>query len=159
MTVSRLQPKSRQVQISNGITTEVIVWIKSQAPRRNIKIRFPAINHNEEVPFFYLDGFKGTISDPNAKISICSIEAFDEDNSKIGELFQQDNDKNVQADYVYSDRDVTIKGVDGDEEIDCHFKKGWNIVYTVCKDKNYPEFYTTQKPSGINLKWYCKERF
>ena len=41
-----------------------------------------------------------------------------------------------------------MKGKINDIEYDCNYKKGWNITY------GWDKIMTTQKPAGVNLKWY-----
>jgi len=100
------------------------------------------------------DDFDGTISDPNAKIGAIWISAFDENGKLIGEFYQEydGDDEGIEANYLYVDRKVIVKGYDDELEFDCSFKKGWNIVYGIETDEGGK--ITTQKPSGVNLKWY-----
>jgi len=105
---------------------------------------------------FEFDDFQGTISDPKAKIVGMWTEAYDKNDEDIGEFYcEKYYDSDNWMEYVYVDRNVTIKGYDDEygDEYDCSFTKGWNIMYIIIAT-NYEWTYTTTKPSGINYKWY-----
>ena len=68
-----------------------------------------------------------------------------------GEFSLEDRRNEMYADYVFVDREFTIKGVDSDGyQYVCFLKKGWNIVYYL----EIEEKITTQKPSNANFTWY-----
>jgi hypothetical protein len=89
--------------------------------------------------------------------------ACDDEQNDIGDFWQSDEDRGIEASYLYADRDLTVKGISRwyddyegeyyEEEFNCSFKKGWNIVYFIADNDKI----TTQKPSGANLKWYYYE--
>ena len=103
-----------------------------------------------------------TISDRKAKVmnEALSIFAYDGEGDYIGRCFLDDEDGGDNySGYLYVDRNVTIKGRYYDEdyyyeevEYDCSLKKGWNIMYIIWSENG--GLYTTQKPSGVNFKWY-----
>jgi len=107
------------------------------------------------------DDFEGTISDPQAKMGFVSIEAYDDDKEYIGSFVHGDFDKSIWVQYMYFDRDVTINGYDNefDDEYNCSFKKGWNIMYITYTDSDYGWLYSTKKPSGANPKWYFEDDY
>ena len=65
----------------------------------------------------------------------------------------------VYVNYMYADRKFTYKETDDDYEANCTFNKGWNAVYFYEESRNGNEYYgmTTQKPSGVTLKWEYTE--
>ena len=99
-----------------------------------------------------------TLSDPNAKINILYIVAYNSENEEIGDFLMRDNDNDMYCDagYMYADRNFTAKGSEsyGDYTYacDCNFKRGWNLIYIY--DDDYVEKITTQKPAGVNLQWH-----
>ena len=102
------------------------------------------------------------LSDKNAKITYFDcIYAYDEDGIEIGTLRQkQDYYDDVDLEelyYIYADRNFTIKGTFSDCEVNCTFKKGWNVFYVYADEDDWYVI-TTSKPSSINLKWYFSER-
>jgi len=112
----------------------------------------------------------------NAKICPLDFRAYDRYDDEIGGFYQEDERSYsyTYATYVYADRNFTAKGTysyqDYDYSCSCYdyyyetwnlnLKKGWNIMYIsgewtsdgCCYDETAK--FTTQKPSGINLKWY-----
>ena len=107
------------------------------------------------------------ISDRKVKVAEeLVIFANDDDGDEIGRFYMKDeSDDYNRSDYVYVDRNFTMKGYFSDYDIeeyyceyDCSFTKGWNIVYSVYKGKN-ERLCTTQKPSNINFKWYYIEYY
>jgi len=113
-------------------------------------------------------GFKGTISDPRAKIGGTSLRAYDSKNKEIGDVLNCSLYGNGSVlyfvFYYYADRDVTITGNMNNEyslkiEFDLSFKKGWNLVYEkiVFNEEKYDYFLTTQEPSDVIFKWYCSD--
>ena len=104
---------------------------------------------------FDYEDFEGTISDWEAKIGGVWIGAYNGQDEEIGEFWCTDDENEVDAGYVYLDRNLIIKGhhSDSSEEFDFSFTKGWNIFYEV--EREYDRYLlTTKKPSGVNLKWY-----
>jgi hypothetical protein len=116
--------------------------------------------------FDNFDEFDGTISDPNTKTTACLFVALNGDNKVVGDFFHGDIDTKTSVDYLYVDRNVTIKGKGLLEEVydgyvyfeyDMTLKKGWNIVYfSNNRDdgNNYIYIVTTKKPSDMDFKWY-----
>ena len=91
-----------------------------------------------------------TISDPHVKVGYISVIACNSAGSHIG-YFDLNNGNWWYAEYIYADRDFTIKGNSKQGLVfDCYFEKGWNIRYytPVEKDK-----YTTQKPLNEKFDW------
>ena len=138
----------------------------ASAPYKNngFELKLPATVANKYLWNINEDGeMDDMISDKNAKVTDLWIEALDSDKDYIGEFYYEDegNDYYAAALYLYADRDFTIKGSiyeewDGDYykmEWNCTFKKGWNILY-MFEDNGWDEYYTTTKPSNVNLKWY-----
>ena len=82
-------------------------------------------------------------------------------------MYGENSKMGVWADYIYADRNFTAKGKYSggyytnqiyksyNVEYNCSFKKGWNIYYFCYgeygNNENY--VYTTQKPSGVDMKW------
>jgi hypothetical protein len=105
--------------------------------------------------------FEGTISDKDTKRAMASIGAFDSSDKWIGTFGYEDGSNWV--DFIYVDRDVTVKGKSSatygenifNEEYDCTFKKGWNMMYVAAESFGSEYFYvnTTKKPSGVNFQW------
>jgi hypothetical protein len=118
----------------------------------------------------YKSGFKGTISNPEVKMGSSLICAYNIEGKRIG-LFVMSNMINLVAtNYMYADRNVTIKGyietiivIDDDNdfsvktEYDYSLKKGWNIIYPISQIHDgevISVLFTTKKPSDADLKWY-----
>ena len=100
------------------------------------------------------------ISDPKAKMCDVRIAAFDNTDEEMGEFYcwGADTRTYAAANYVYADRNFTIKGkiIDEDEylgEYNCSFKKGWNIIYMVAQIHEGSFLISTQKPSGLAMEW------
>ena len=91
----------------------------------------------------------------NANIGFIRIDGFDS-NGDFNNFNMRDyqNDQNyIAIDYVYVDRDVIVKGKKSqDVTVDCSFKKGYNVRYTVLDAGKVLE--TTTKPADANFKWY-----
>ena len=108
----------------------------------------------------YFDAPLNLVSDKNAKLATVELIAFNSTGDEFGEFYWEAETYSyyVSAGYVYADRDFTVKGTDnsGSYEVkwDCTFKKGWNVLYWYEDSDSGDESYTTQKPSGVNLKWY-----
>jgi hypothetical protein len=84
------------------------------------------------------------------------IVAFDSDGDEIGEFWLADFAAEVEAMYIYADRNFTVKGYDCDDwKWDCDFKKGWNTMYGDYSN----ELITTKKPTGSNLQWYFEDYY
>jgi len=65
------------------------------------------------------------VSDKKARIAIVNIYAYDADNEMIGGFFESNDANNVGVLYVYTDRDVTVRG----KWHSVSMKRGWNKVY------------------------------
>ena len=100
----------------------------------------------------------------NAKIGELTIyAATDESNGWSGlsyhdERLADENDDNYyycEAVYLYSSMNFTVRKEYYGDHWDCNFRKGWNVLYYY-QGIGYAgwERITTQKPSGVNLKWY-----
>lgn len=101
-------------------------------------------------------------SDKNAKISGLywnEIIGYDNSGNESVEFWLANNKEyHSFVVYVYADRKFTLKGSDRDgvTNFDCEFKKGWNIVYH--DESAYTSGnITTNKPSGMDYKWYCND--
>ena len=92
-----------------------------------------------------------TISDMEARLEyFLNIVAYNANDEFIGSIDCRDDSNKNKCYYAYADRDFTLKRGD---LLDYSFKKGWNKWYRVEReDGSY--FQTTQKPSGIDFKWY-----
>jgi hypothetical protein len=128
----------------------------------------------------FLDGV--TISDPNVKITfVYTIDAYMQDENvgffyAVGVFYYESSD-GWETQYLYSNGNVSITGVETDEykydynrdgdyddeydvaykdtyKYNVHLKKGWNILYGKETEKGNNEYdITTQAPSGT-MKWY-----
>jgi hypothetical protein len=109
----------------------------------------------------YKAGFKGTISDTKAKMGASVIWAYNIEGERIGLFVMGDMTNAITSNYMYADRNLTIKGyidIDDDDfvriEYDYSLKKGWNTVYQISQVYTPYALSTTQKPSNADLKWY-----
>jgi hypothetical protein len=100
------------------------------------------------------------VSDTQAKITSFSLLAHNSAEAWIGSIdFRSDN---WHMQFIYADRSFTEKGVTlYGVEIDCSYKKGWNIVYV---SRNFEiadagSKQTTQKPLSENFKCYFSHGF
>ena len=93
-----------------------------------------------------------TISDTRAKFMFFGVKAHNSENAFIGEL--NIRSENWGIEFIYADRKFTEKGISEYYriELDCSYKKGWNIVYYSFDGKI--KKYTTQKPLIENFKCY-----
>ena len=109
------------------------------------------------------------MSDPRAKCAMIEyFIALDIDGEDIGEFEFKGDSIDEESMYIYADRNFTLRGHDSysgssyeDHYIyDCHFKKGWNLVYQYLTRSRrdsifiYTQTTTTQKPLDINYKWH-----
>ena len=95
------------------------------------------------------------VSDSKAKISglgAFQIIAYDNAGNIIGGLHYCYGGEDVYGYYVYVDRNFTIIGGPDWDYWNCTFNKGWNIIYA-------HDEYTTQKPSGVDVRWYYQDNF
>jgi hypothetical protein len=94
-------------------------------------------------------------SDKNAKWGRLNVGGCDRDGKIIeGFLCVNVTEKYIcYAFYVYADRNFTAKFKNEEAEIDCEFKKGWNVYYVYYDRVKEKGKYTTKKPSGVELKW------
>ena len=124
------------------------------------------LNLPETVPEKCLLSFNkeyigGTMSDPETKITTAYMKAYDSQERYIGDFYCENYNIYSRINYIYVDRNVTVKGRDYiyksslkyTIEYDCSFIKGWNIIYTVWSNAD-KWLYTTKKPSVANYKWY-----
>ena len=124
-------------------------------------LNLPASVPDEYLRFINDEYFSEIISDKNAKVGSLSIFACDNDGYQIGNFAYRFSNRSAYytAEYIYADRNFTIKGTINDRYystvFNCTFKRGWNIMYLIDEDNN--ELYTTQKPSDMNFKWYFYE--
>jgi len=123
-----------------------------------------------------------TVSDKTAKfVTLSKIGALDKDENEIGELIYSTDpylgDNNISAAlWFYVDKNVTLNGENqqdyGYEDYIFKFnnfilKKGWNICYATethtynqsTEKETYTVTYSTQKPSGVTLKWYFDSHY
>ena len=120
---------------------------------------------------YLLDDFfdAETMNNPSAKCAVIEdIIGLDSDGEPIGYFELKNEMVESNATYLYADRDFTVKRNDvyqgstheDHNEIDCSFKKGWNIMYeyVTIDTKNSMTIYTwkttTQKPLEMNFNWY-----
>jgi len=93
------------------------------------------------------------ISDPQVKVGKMGIHAYNDKGCEIGGFFL-DNAEWWNAEYIYVDRNFTIKGTTSHGYVfDCSFEKGWNIRY----HNPLKRIYTTQKPESVIFKWRYAE--
>ena len=106
------------------------------------------------------------VSDKNAKVTNLEIHAYNSSGDEIGTFYFEDVNE-IEATYIYADRNFTIKGEYTENyedytytmKFDCSFKKGWNLIYSK-SDVNasgYTSTMLTQKPAGINYRWVYYE--
>jgi len=117
------------------------------------------LNFSATVPDKYLEPIfvdKGfTVSDIQAKIGVVGLDAFDSAGNRIGYFSVRSSDGGWLVDYVYADRNFTLKGkTEYDLAVDYSFNKGWNIIYYSVEGAHY---YTTQKPLNVDFKCYFPE--
>jgi len=111
------------------------------------------------------ESFGGFTSDLKAKIGFLDVAAINMKEKVEGSLYLLGISPSyyVDAYYMYSDRNFTIKGKSGSyyytEECNCSFKKGWNILYYIEDSSGQKDYYTTQKPTGVNLEWVFEDYF
>ena len=95
-----------------------------------------------------------TISDKNVKIYVLEdISGYDKDDDEIGYFYleEEKGDNEYYTSWIYSDRDVTIKGQDDGDKYNLQLKKGWNVVYDSYTDNGFSLM--SEKPSGVNYSW------
>jgi len=152
----------------NEETDEEKVIATGKYENNGFKITLPKTISNEYL--FDADEAFGdeqgiVISDPNAKIGVAWVYAFNDKGKEIGDFYCLGITTKyyVDAMYVYADRNFTIKGKIEEgkyvDEYDCSFKKGWNILYAI--DGNFEYFFllSTQKPADINMEWIFEESY
>ena len=99
------------------------------------------------------------ISDKNAKMTSINFFYIEFNNSAGYSCGDGVND--IITSFCYADRDFSIKGTYYENEFEptktyeCHYKRGWNIVYLIYTSKNHNFLYTTQKPD-CEFVWKCK---
>lgn len=94
------------------------------------------------------------VSDKNFKSCFLEdLRGYNEDDDEIGYFYleEENGDNDYYTSWIYSDRDVTIKGEDDGEKYNVTLKKGWNVVYDSYTDDGFS--LTSQKPSGVNYTW------
>ncbi len=127
-----------------------------------LEFEFPAIISDEYLGEYFWYNSENiipegvTISDPQAKVGLFEISAYNKAKEYIGYfVFCYDVQNGWYAEHIYTDRSFTIKGISKRGCVfDCSFEKGWNIRYYTPLNKGK---YTTQKPSNEELKWRYEE--
>ena len=96
------------------------------------------------------------VSDTNTQVSTIRLYAYNNEEECIGNFYLSDELGKVKITFIYADRNFTVKGTDTTftypKIYDCSFKKGWNILYSMERRKDY--LCTTQKPTEVSLRWY-----
>ena len=118
------------------------------------KLNLPATLPHELILFNRFIGEGFTVSDIQARTSTLSISTVDSyDGRPVGVFSLSSDGYEWSAEYVYADRDFTEKGTNVyGLQMDCSYKKGWNIVYQ--HDKKI----TTQKPFNEIFRWIFHAR-
>ena len=113
--------------MENYITEEDVVIATGKFENNGFKMTLPT----PPETCLYEAGaeFGGYISDLKAKVGFLSVAAFTMKDKKEGALYLLGINSNyyVDAYYMYTDRDFTVKGTYHYTEYNCTFKKGWNI--------------------------------
>ena len=100
-----------------------------------------------------------TISDPKAKVGVAWFNAYNKNDKEIGYFYYLGISTKyyVDAMYIYSDRNFTVKGKfeekNYSEEVDCSFKKGWNIVYMIEGTFEEKYMFTTKNKTDVKMEW------
>lgn len=149
----------------------------AQYKNNGFTLELPSTLSSKYLSLIWEDAPNGiSISDENAKISEIDISGYNDDDDEIGGFFLCNEDDETDWSYdvfwIYSDRDVTIKGestavdYENDEEnttkYDLKLNKGWNIVHDIytynSNDKTgYTDVVTSKKPSGFSCSWYFEK--
>ena len=132
-----------------------------------LSLKTPPATCLYEARYSFDSEYDVIISDPNAKMGFVWANAFDNKDEEIGDFYYwgMNTRTYVEANYVYADRNFTVKGKIEDDEYDyfeefnCSLKKGWNIIYWIEKEDCC--LISTQKPSDITMEWafegyFCK---
>jgi hypothetical protein len=106
-----------------------------------------------------------SVSDKNAKLGSLETIGYSADGAEAGTFWYES--KTCDAYYIYTDRNVTIKGSFTDEYDDdkyvCNvsFVKGWNIVYEIesKKDDVYTYTSTSSNPGGLSWVFYSRYEY
>ena len=165
---------------TSGVASAKIVWwdFDEQTNEQTFDViaEAPFVNNGFtlRVPTSLTDDFllsvnlllsrEATVSDRNAMIAIVyGINAFNSSRSHIGDflLMNIDNDdKSYATVWFYTDRDISIEGKNNaDVEFNLSLKKGWNISYFARNNVDETVLWTTQRPAGVELKWYFDDEF
>lgn len=129
----------------------------TQAPYLNngFTLELPTTLEAKYLETFDADDLEGiAVSDKNFKSCFLEdLRGYNEDDDEIGYFYleEENGDNDYYTSWIYSDRDVTIKGEDDGEKYNVTLKKGWNVVYDSYIDDSYS--FTSQKPSGVNYTW------
>ncbi len=129
----------------------------TQAPYLNngFTLELPTTLEAKYLETFDADDLEGiAVSDKNFKSCFLEdLRGYNEDDDEIGYFYleEENGDNDYYTSWIYSDRDVTIKGEDDGEKYNVTLKKGWNVVYDSYTDDSYS--FTSQKPSGVNYTW------
>ena len=164
---------------SSSLTEDDVI---AQAPYKNngFTLELPATVSDKYLISIMAAGTQDLVdtivSDKNAKLyELGVIYGYDKDENEIG-FFHLEGENNggdeyYYTDWIYVDRDVTVKGEIKDlyyrddygmiEKYNWELKKGWNITYeniTYSYDDSTGRevdinTYTSQKPSGISYLW------
>ena len=106
-----------------------------------------------------------TVSNNTTKgVSVERVDAFDKAGNAIGYFLLANIDNAPQKYYdihwAYVDKDISITGkvtTSRTTEYNMILKTGWNLVYYVLDGANDTRLFTTQKPSGVEFKWYYQD--
>ena len=129
----------------------------TQAPYLNngFTLELPTTLEAKYLETFDADDLEGiAVSDKNFKSYFLEdLRGYNEDDDEIGYFYleEENGDNDYYTSWIYSDRDVTIKGEDDGEKYNVTLKKGWNVVYDSYTDDSHS--FTSQKPSGVNYTW------
>jgi hypothetical protein len=114
------------------------------------------------------EGSEFTTNDENAKwffFSCYDLCGYDRNENNIGSFMPQADDEIFYIiAWFYVNKDVIFKGKFpfdwGFVNYDMNFQKGWNVAYgRYSRDELTgigTEFWTSQKPSGVNFTWYLQ---
>ena len=87
------------------------------------------------------------------------VLAFDKDGRDIGVFAYEDireNDEIIGI-WFYVDRNVTIRGTYNNWVFDLNLRRGWNVAYEHFMDDDTTVRFTSQRPTGANLRWVFRD--
>ena len=144
--------------------SEDIYGISNELASVKYKNGFLELNFPANVPDEYLGEYfwynseniipEGVIiSESQVKVGLIGLYAYNSTGNFIGG-FYLDNAEWWSAEYIYADRNFSVKGKSKYGLVfDCSFKKGWNIRYYNPLER----IYTTQPPKNVDFKWRYAE--